>query len=128
MELKLVKNDYTFWEFIRNLRNAPGTKESFIEQEHIEQTTHERFMKKHSDCYFICLSDETPVGFIGVIEGDIRVAVSPEFQGVKIGSYMVSEMAKHHPTAAAKVKIANEASLRLFESCGYKRKYYILER
>ena len=28
----------------------------------------------------------------------------------------------------AKVKIDNEASLRLFEACGFKKAYYILER
>ena len=30
--------------------------------------------------------------------------------------------------AFAKVKIENEASMRLFEACGFKKKYYILEK
>ena len=33
-----------------------------------------------------------------------------------------------HPASEAKVKIENEASIKLFESCGFKKKYYILER
>jgi len=35
---------------------------------------------------------------------------------------------ERYPTSIAKVKIENEASLRLFESCGFKRKYFILEK
>ena len=33
-----------------------------------------------------------------------------------------------HPEAHAKVKIENTASLKLFEACGFKRKFYILEK
>ena len=32
------------------------------------------------------------------------------------------------PNAMFKVKLDNEASVRLFESCGFKKKYYILEK
>ena len=32
------------------------------------------------------------------------------------------------PTAIARVKLDNEASIRLFERCGFKKRYYILER
>jgi L-amino acid N-acyltransferase YncA len=33
-----------------------------------------------------------------------------------------------HPYAVAKVKLDNNASLKLFEKCGFKKKYYLLER
>jgi len=35
---------------------------------------------------------------------------------------------KKYPKAVARVKIENEASLRLFKNCGFKKKFYILER
>ena len=41
---------------------------------------------------------------------------------------MVEEIMKSHPSAIAKIKIGNAASIKLFESCGFKKKYYLLER
>jgi RimJ/RimL family protein N-acetyltransferase len=41
---------------------------------------------------------------------------------------MINEIMKLHPDAFAKVKLDNEASLRLFEKCGFKKRYYLLER
>jgi RimJ/RimL family protein N-acetyltransferase len=41
---------------------------------------------------------------------------------------MVNEIMKSHPNAQAKVKIQNEASRKLFEKCGFKMKYYLMEK
>ena len=41
---------------------------------------------------------------------------------------MVEGFMKKFPDAFAKVKIDNETSLKLFESSGFKKKYYVLER
>ena len=41
---------------------------------------------------------------------------------------MINSLITLHPDAFAKVKIDNEASVKLFESCGFKKKYYILEK
>lgn len=41
---------------------------------------------------------------------------------------MINELIKFHPDAFEKVKLDNEASIRLFESCGFKKKYYLLEK
>ena len=41
---------------------------------------------------------------------------------------MINEIMKIHPNAFAKVKLENKASLKLFESCGFKKKFYILEK
>ena len=41
---------------------------------------------------------------------------------------MINKLMKRHPSAFAKVKIENEASMNLFEACGFKKKYYILEK
>lgn len=68
------------------------------------------------------------MGYIGVIDYDIRVATHPDFQGMGVASFMLNEVMKIHPKAVAKVKIENEASLRLFEKCGFKKRYYLLEK
>jgi L-amino acid N-acyltransferase YncA len=41
---------------------------------------------------------------------------------------MINELMSRHPNAAAKVKVDNEASLRLFERCGFEKRFYLLEK
>ena len=128
VEYQLVQNDERYWSFIRDLRNDSRVKRGFIEQKHIQKPEHFFFMHKHGKNFYICLDGEIPVGYIGVINRDIRVATHPDYQGRGVAKFMVTEVMKRHPDALAKVKIENEASLRLFESCGFKKKYFILER
>jgi hypothetical protein len=35
---------------------------------------------------------------------------------------------EQRPLSQAKVKLKNEASIRMFEGCGFEKKYYILEK
>ena len=74
MVKKLVKNDKQYWEFIRELRNHPDVKTGFIEQEHIDKFDHALYMQRLGSSFYICLIDETPAGYVGVIQNDIRVA------------------------------------------------------
>jgi RimJ/RimL family protein N-acetyltransferase len=127
-QYKLVPNEEKYWEFIRNLRNDSRVKTGFIQQKHIQKPEHFFYMHENEKNFYICLDGEIPVGYIGVINKDIRVATHPDHQGKGIASFMVNETMRRHPDALAKVKIENEASLRLFESCGFKKKYFILER
>ena len=126
--LKLVKNESKYWEFIRELRNMDGVRQGFIYQNQITEAEQLNYMKSHNDYYWICLSNNQPAGYVGVIEDDIRVATSPEYQQQGIGKFMIDELKKICPTAYAKIKIKNEASIRLFEKCGFKKKYFILEK
>ncbi len=126
--MKLVSNQIKYWEYIRALRNEQTVKEGFIQQGHISLWKHIRFMLRHGNCYYICLEAGQPVGFVGQIEGDIRVAVEPGHQGKGVGKFMINTMMKKYPNSVAKVKLENEASIKLFESCGFEKKYYILEK
>jgi len=128
MNKKLVKNEKKYWSFIRELRNDTRVKSGFISQQHISSEEHEDFMNSYGDQYYICLIDDTPAGFVGSIKGDIRVATSPDYQGHGVGKFMISEILLKFPDSYAKVKTRNKASLALFESCGFKKKYFILER
>ena len=69
-----------------------------------------------------------PIGYIGIIDLDIRIATHPNYQGKGVASFMLNEVMKISPKAVAKVKIDNHASLRLFEKCGFVKKYYLLEK
>lgn len=126
--LKLVKNDPRYWEFIRELRNMDGVRQGFINQEHIDTFAQARYMLQYNSNFWICLDSDTPAGYVGVIDDDIRVATHPDYQGKGIGSFMINEIVKICPTACAKVKLDNEASIKLFERCGFKKRYYLMER
>ena len=127
-EYKLVENSREYWEFIRILRTSAGVREGFIEQGDITTTEQDAHMLKYNSCFWICKDNERSVGYVGVIDNDIRVATHPDYHGKGAGTYMINEIMKKFPNAVARVKIENEASLRLFKSCGFKKKFYVLER
>jgi len=125
---KLIKNSKKYWDFIRRLRNHKSNQSGFVEQVNITHLEQEKYMAKHNNDYYICLGDNQPVGFIGVIENDIRVCTDPMHQKRGVGKFMVDEIMKIHPNACAKIIINNTASVALFEKCGFKKKFFILER
>ena len=126
--MKLVQNSPQYWEFIRNLRNHPDVKGGFIQQAEITKEEHERHMLRFGLFYYICIVEDQPAGYVGAINRDIRVATHPNFQGMGVGTYMITEIMKFFPNATAKVKLENEASLRLFQKCNFKKKYYLLQK
>ena len=125
---KLVRNGPEYWEFIRELRTMQGVSQGFISQQEITPVEQATYMLKYNSNYWICLDNDTPAGFVGVIDEDIRVATHPDYQGKGVGTFMINEIMKIIPTAFAKVKLDNEASIKLFERCGFRKKYYILEK
>tara|TARA_R110001583_G_scaffold151597_1_gene303494 strand:- start:279 stop:671 length:393 start_codon:yes stop_codon:yes gene_type:complete len=125
---RLIPNEEKYWEFIRILRTTDGIAQGFIEQGNISPIKQKEYMIKYNHCFRICLDESNPVGYVGIIDDDIRVATHPDHQGKGIGSFMINEVMKDTPSAVAKVKIDNKASLKLFEKCGFKLKYYLLER
>jgi ribosomal protein S18 acetylase RimI-like enzyme len=134
--MEIVKCSKKYWEFVRTLRNNEKVQEGFIETIEITPEMQEKYMNKYNECYRVVLAEvhvgdslsKVPVGFVGVIENDIRVCTHPNFQGRGYGKFMINECMKIWPNAFAKVKIKNKASLKLFESCGFNKKYYILKR
>ena len=126
--MELVENNQEYWEFIRNLRNHPSVKVGFVSQNHVTKEQQLQYMSEYNDCFYVCLINKEPAGYVGVIDKDIRVATHPDFQGKGVGKYMINQLMEIHPNAYAKVKLKNEASLKLFEKCGFKKKFYILEK
>lgn len=126
--MELVECSKEYWEFVRVLRNDERVQGGFIHNNFITEEMQEKYMSGNSQYYRIALVDGVPAGYVGVIEDDIRVCTDPFFQGKGVGKFMINEIMKEYPTAFAKVKIDNEASLRLFRSCGFKKKFYILTK
>ena len=126
--MELVECTLQYWEFVRVLRNDERVLDGFIKSVHITEEMQYQYMSKHSQYYRIALVDGVPAGYVGVIEDDIRVCTDPFFQGKGVGKFMINKCMEIWPTAFAKVKVDNEASLRLFRSCGFKKKFYILTK
>ena len=126
--MELVKCTEQYWEFIRTLRNDKRVLDGFIKSTHITKEMKLNYMEKNNQYFRIALINQTPVGYVGVIEDDIRVCTHPDYQGKGIGKFMINKCMEIWPTAFAKVKINNEASIKLFESCGFTKKFYILTK
>jgi len=128
VNLRLVDCHYKYWDFVLSLRNK--LKQGFIDQKDIQAENHHHFMVKNAASYKVCLTDiDAPVGFVGQVDGDIRVATCNSMQGKGVAKFMITEFIKDkNVTYQAKVKKENEASLALFRSCGFEEKYIILEK
>jgi len=120
LNLNLVENDEKFYEFIRILRTHKDNISGFIEKVEITQEQQQKYMLKYHENYMICLNEETPVGFVGSIDNDIRFAVVPSEKNKGIGSFMIKEYSKKNLYLEAKVLLDNLPSQRVFEKCGYK--------
>jgi RimJ/RimL family protein N-acetyltransferase len=128
MNLRLVPATEKYFTFILDLRNDPLVNKGFIERELISENSHLEYMKKNSNLFKVCLLDSLPVGYIGVIENDIRIAVHVNHLQKGVGTFMVNEIARDHPNLIAKVKVENIASIKLFEKLGFKKRYYLYEK
>ena len=118
--LKLVQNEEKYYDFIRVLRTHKENIFGFLERVEITVDQQINYMSKYSSNYMICLSGETPVGFVGSIDKDVRFAVNPEIKNKGIGTFMIKEFSKIHNSLNAKVLLDNIPSQKVFEKCGYK--------
>jgi hypothetical protein len=128
MVRKLVPTEPRHYEFIRILRTCPENTSGFEEQVQITPDQQQKYMSKYASFYYICEVDDIPVGFVGSIDGDIRVATDPKRKNEGHGKFMIEEIMKIFPDSFAKVKVENEASLALFRSSGFEPKYIILHK
>jgi len=117
--MRLVGNKEEYWEFIRKLRNDERVKKGFIKQGYITKNEQKEYMSRYHKQYFICLKNKKPVGYIGEVNMDIRLAVLPEEWGNGIGKFMLREFIKIVPSAYAKVKKDNDRSRKMFLSAGF---------
>ena len=125
---ELVECSPRYWDFVRVLRNDERVSGGFITSVHITEEMQAQYMEGHSQFYRIALIDGEPAGYVGVIEDDIRVCTHPDFQGKGVGKFMINECMKIWPSAVAKIKLENEASVKLFESCGFTKKFYVMTK
>jgi len=119
MKFKLVKNESKYWEFIRELRLDSNNINGFLEKIDISKDDQIKYMNKYNDCYYVCLYESNPIGYIGVIDKDIRICTSSNYKQKGVGTFMLSELIKIKPEATAKILKDNIASLNLFKKCKF---------
>ena len=120
MELKLIKNDEKYYEFIRVLRTHEDNISGFLEQVQITPEQQRKYMDKYKNNYYICVDENgTPLGWIGEVDDDIRLCTDSKYKGNGVGSFMLNELHKIHPKAHAKVLLNNEPSNKVFIKCGF---------
>jgi GNAT superfamily N-acetyltransferase len=123
--MKLVPCTEPYWEFVRMLRTDERVAHGFIEKADITLEQQEKYMAVHWPQFFIALIDDIPAGFVGCVDGDIRICTHPDFQRNGVGVFLMREIIKRFPTAIAKVKVENKASQRMMEASGLTARYII---
>jgi GNAT superfamily N-acetyltransferase len=124
MGLSVKKCQKKHWKRILEIRNS--VRHSFINTSLITLDSHKGFMEKHAGDYIVAIQKGEVVGFAGVVDNDIRVAVDPSYQKLGIGKKLLEKISSQFPAATAKIDIKNLASLALFESCGFAKEYFLL--
>lgn len=128
--LELIDSPELAWDYILKLRNENSN--SFIEQHEISKEEHYNFMEKYGKDYFIfhrmcngckCGSCLCPVGFIGIVDGDIRLCTDSKYRREGVSVEMLEFVRNHFPVAFGKVKKDNIASQKAFEKVGYNESY-----
>ena len=74
--LKLIKAEPEFWEFMRKLRTDRRVMHGFLTEDYISPSDQRKYMDKNADKYFIAMLDGSAAGYIGVLDDDINVVLS----------------------------------------------------
>ena len=100
--MKLVNCDKKYWEFVRLMRTHELNQPSFLQKINITKKEQEIFMANNSFKYKICLLNEEPVGYIGLLDGfkentfcgsgEITYCVDPNHTGKGIATFMTMEI------------------------------------
>tara|TARA_R100000005_G_C4942969_1_gene166708 strand:+ start:45 stop:449 length:405 start_codon:yes stop_codon:yes gene_type:complete len=111
MELVPIREEH--YEFVRVLRN---TSKGFLTEANITPEEQIEYMNKYHKNYYICLLYEKPVGWIGVIDNDIRLCTHPKYLRHGVGTFMLREIVKIFPDAIGRILADNTRSQKTFQS------------
>jgi RimJ/RimL family protein N-acetyltransferase len=125
MKLELVNCTQEYWEFVRLLRMDPINQEGFFTKANITSEQQKEFMIHNWSKYKICLVNNEPAGYIGLLHGhEITYCVHPNFHGKGVGTFMIETYSKPFSTVDAFVKVDNIASQKVFEKLGWEKQIY----
>jgi RimJ/RimL family protein N-acetyltransferase len=127
--MRLVDCTEEYWEFVRELRTNEQNSIWFYTQPKITAEQQKIFMGQNSNKYKICLVNDVPSGYVGIInDNEITYCVSPDFKNMGIGTFMVSEFIKSYDELVAFVIPENKPSCRVFEKLGFEKQIFFKYR
>ena len=129
MKIIPAGDDKKYWDEILKIRNENCF--GFGNNKPINKKDHYCFMEKNYYDYFVYLDEvqnNTVAGFVGCVNNDIRIAIKNEYKRLGLAKDLIYFIKKKYPNSFAKVKSDNIPSLKLFESCGFKKTWYVLEK
>jgi hypothetical protein len=116
------------WEFVRVLRTDPRVLHGFIQQADITPEQQRKYMQVRWQEYCIALVNGQPAGFVGSVDGDIRVCTHPYYQGQGVGAFMVGELVRRFPRSFAKIKIGTRRASACLQRAGFAPSFVIYEK
>lgn len=116
--LRIVPCSERYYEFVRRLRLDPQTQHGFLEHNDITPEQQRVYMSKHAHEHVVCLYGEIPVGYAGVVDGDIRFCVVPYYHGKGFGTFMLEWVRCQWPSATGQIKASNAGSIGAFRKVG----------
>lgn len=114
----MVSNEDQYFDFIRRLRIDPDNISGFLDQVYISPEQQELYMAKHKSCFHICLCSNEPVGYIGIVDNDIRICTRSDFKNKGVGTFMLTFVRDNFPDATGKILGNNIISKKLFDKVG----------
>lgn len=115
MHMVVVGENKTYREFVRKLRNDKRLKKSWVNHTNITKEQQKEYMDKYGNQYFIFINGEKPIGFIGIVDEDLRLAVLPEYQNAGVGQYMLDFIISSEKKFKVRVRKDNIDSQKFFE-------------
>lgn len=128
MRLKIVESISEYWQFIREVRFHPRNICGFVHNDPITIEQQNKYMRKYSSGYWICVSEKIPVGFIGVVLEDLRIGVHPDYQRKGVGTFMMNFLIQKGINFNIRVKVDNAGSLKFFSKLGFIPEFYTLKK
>lgn len=118
-------------------KNDPVMRDfSIVSSEIIKEEDHLKWLEKHLKDILIITYNNESCGDIRFDRNEVAIKLDPKFRGKGIGKKALLKALKDKKDIIAKVVDGNVASMRLFQSCGFKvidhqiqnKGFYILKR
>lgn len=119
MNLEIIQvgtNPY-LGEFIRVLRNSSEYRDVFINNTFITPEMQRNYMREHGKDYYVCINKTTKekLGYIGIVDNDIRLAIRLEYKRQGIGTFMLDFIKTKYPDFQVKIRKSNIESQKFFD-------------
>ena len=125
------------WDFIYDLRTDQNYQNNFYHKNSFSLEEHYSYLSKQEQSsdffHWMIVSDNQNIGYIRILNNDISIIVSKQYQNKGIGSQALDLVEKEAKELGinklvGRVMLDNTSSKKIFEKNGYKIIMYWLEK